>query len=202
MKTHDAVNASLATLLFNFNNRYSFFQNQSIMTAYRSAQLFDVNAKTANDFEILTQNSLLAALQNHAITLNESVKAYCIQTGRDKFQTDSLFDFIRNFVSELRNAKAHMGKRFLRFTWERSFHFDCWIPIEKMGPGQYRFNHNSPQRYRIRFKATKGREVRITPGFMYKLITLSFHLIKILSFRKKSTCDRYLTKFPGAFKKK
>lgn len=201
MRSCEAVNASLATLLFAFNNRYSFFTNPSVMEVYRQSQLFDVNPKTSKDFEILTQNSLLTALQSHAITLNESVKNYCVKIGRNKFRNDPLFDFVREFVSVFRNAKSHMGRRFFKFTWEDTFRFECWIPMKKVDHGRYRFKHDALERRRIRFSGTKDREIRVTPGFIYRLIMFSFHLIKILSFRKTSACDKYLKKFPGLFKK-
>jgi hypothetical protein len=202
MRSDEVVNCALATLLFCFNNRYAFFRNPGVRDAYRSMELFPVDAKTEDEFAVLTNNALLAALQSHVIALNEAVKAYCLDTGRPRFGSDPLFDHIRYFVSVMRNAKSHMGKKLFIFTWERTFQFDCWIPLEKVASGSYRYKYDSQLKRRISFKGSKDRELRITPGYIYRLIIFSFHLRHILSLRTKSACDQYLAVFKSKFVEK
>lgn len=199
MKNDEIVNCALATLQFCFNNRYAFFKNPGIRAAYHSAELLPVEAQTEDEFDVLTNNSLLAGLQSHAILLNEAVKDYCLDTGRPEYKNDPLFDPIRNFVSELRNAKYHPAKRSLKSTWMKTFKFECWIPVEKVGNEGYRYSYTSKVKHKIVFKGTKGRELRIVPGFIYRLVIFSYHLRHILSLRKKVESDKYLGVYRGKF---
>jgi hypothetical protein len=200
MKKYEAVNCSLAGLLFAFNLRYSsFLQNDLISNAFQASQLLDGTIRKKSDFIVLTNNNLLSTLQTHSFMLNEAVKLFSKNSNRQDLKHDHLFGFIRSLVSELRNATSHFGMNF-RFRWERTFEFRCFVPVEKVSAGHYRFNHKSKLRREIRFRGTKGRELRITPGFFYRLIILSFHVIKILSYRKKDTCEQYLKGFRGSFK--
>lgn len=202
MRHKDALNGSLGTLFFAYNNHPGIFRLPAVQAEYISSQqLTDTSLKRPEDFEILTNNCLLGVFHTHCIILDECVRKYCLLTGRpSKCEEDPPFFPIRKFVFELRNSRAHMRARFLKSTWDKGqggnkmpFRATFRIPIFSYPRGIV-YNPHSGETRVLSFQGTPRREVRTTIQFIHKIILLSFHIRQILSFRKAITCDRYLAR--------
>jgi hypothetical protein len=202
MFPHEAVNLSLSTLIFAYNNHFRTFLSQEVQQIYKLVEIMETTIRFPEDFSILTHNSLLSAFQSHCIILQEAVIKFCTLMHRPQQKiNDPIFYPIRQFISELRNAHAHLEAKFLRFTWDKGpksnkspFKFSIRIPVSVRSNGIC-YDPNSTIAKKNSFQGTPGRELRITRDFIHKMILLSFHFKEILSFHDTPTCDLYLNRF-------
>jgi hypothetical protein len=206
MRPHEAVNLSLSTLIFAYNNHYKTFLSPDVQFIYKSLELMETTIRSSGDFSILTHNSLLAAFQSHCIALHEAVLRFCDLTKRAKKKENDLSLYpVKQFISELRHGHAHLEELFLRPTWDKGpnsykkpFRFAVDIPVSERPNGTC-YDPNSKITRRLVFLGTPGREMKITQNFIHKIILLSFHFREIFKFRKTTTCDAYLNRYKSSW---
>ncbi len=202
MLPHQAINLSLSTLIFAYNNHYGTFHSTDVQRIYKSCETIDTSIRCSDDFSLLTHNCLLSAFQSHCIVLHEAAMRYCDMTKRPaQKEDDPTLYAVRKFILELRNAHAHMAVRFLRFSWDRGngnkkkpFRFTIYIPVSGR-PDVPCYNPASKSTRKLTIQGTPGRELRTTKDFIGKIILLSYHFKKIFAFRTTSTCDAYANRY-------
>lgn len=205
MRPHEKINLSLSTLIFSYNLHFSTFRYDLVKEMHRGHQIIDGTVASSDDFSILTNNSLLATFQSHAILLQESIKAHSLKIQRLNYKdcNDVMYP-IRKFVDELRHAHAHIEFADLQPRWDKknskkSHLFQINLPVTETSVGT-RYNRNSHNRLKLSFRVTPGSVIRLNKKFLGKIILFSFHLIEVCSFRKNQTCDKFLNQFKSSWK--
>lgn len=119
---------------------------------------------------------------------------------------------LRNFLLELRNAHAHFSKKLFVLYWGETtvnpkkpkikfkFKFELSIPVSKK-KGGIEYNFKSHDSYKLTFIVNPGKALRVDKKFIYKIILLSYHLIKLFSYRKTKTYQVFLNKYKPCLKK-
>lgn len=203
MRPHEKINLSLSTLIFSYNLHFSTFRDESVKEIHREHQIIDGTITSSKDFSILTNNSLLATFQSHAILLQESIKTHSLKIQRSHKDCNDVMYPIRQFVDELRHAHAHIESADLQPRWDekksKKHLFQINLPVTKTSVGT-EYNLNSPDHLKLSFRVIPGRKLQLNQKFIGKIILFSFHLIEVCSFRKLETCNKFLKQFKFSWK--